>query len=114
MTYSQINQPEGWGFSRGTPNLNLSLFSKGRLLPKSLRGVPLNEKPLSRLNHLVFWRWLQCHKENTLTSIRRSISLMSRSLLFAVRFTANTISITTSSGFQSSGSQCLSGKLQRC
>ena len=45
MTYSQINHAKGWGFSRRTPNLNLSLCSKGRLLAKGIRGVPLNEQP---------------------------------------------------------------------
>jgi hypothetical protein len=43
MTYSQINHAKAWGFSRRTPNLNLS-FYEGRLLPKSLREFPLNEQ----------------------------------------------------------------------
>ena len=38
MTYSQINPTKVGGFSRRTPNLNLSVKDR-----EALRGVPLNE-----------------------------------------------------------------------
>ena len=100
MTYSQINHAKAWGFSRRTPNLNLSHYD-GRLLPKSLRGVPLNEKPLRKTftsQRIGDVKWL---RTNIGISIQSSISSMLKSLLSEVAFIVSIISIIISSGFRS-------------
>lgn len=51
MTYSQINHTKVWGFSRRTPNLNLSLlFQKvGFGKPKGIRGASAQSRNPQRL-----------------------------------------------------------------
>ena len=103
MTYSQINQPKGWGFSRRTPNLKLSHLLDGRLTPKAIRGVPLNEQPSTRNSYITQVGDVTWLKTNMHISIRQSINLMSRLLLSAVAFIVSTTSTITLSGFQNIG-----------
>ena len=111
MTYSQINQPKGWGFSCRTPNLNVSLC-EGRLKPKPLRGVPLNENPSTIFTSQEFGdvKWFK----NLNISIQRNTSLMSRLLLSGKDFTANTTSIITLSGYQNTESKYYKARWQKC
>ena len=114
MTYSQINQPKGWGFSRRTPNLNLSLCSKGRLSAKGIRGVPLNEQPSTRNSYITSSGDVTWLKTNMHISIRQSISLMSRLLLSAVAFIVSTTSTITLSGFRSIERKSSQERWQTC
>lgn len=114
MTHSQINHAKAWGFSRRTPNLNLSLCSKGRLSAKGIRGVPLNEQPSTRNSYITLSGDVTWLKTNMHISIRQSISLMSRLLLFAGVSTANTISTIISSGFRNLERNYLQGRWLKC
>ena len=95
MTYSH-EQPKGWGFSRRTPNLNLSANE-----PRSFKRSSANRATLTftMLSSQSVITWL---KTNIHTSIQSSISSMSRLLSSGVAIIANTRSTLTSSGFQGS------------
>lgn len=77
MKHSQINQPKGWGFSRRTPNLNLSLL-RGRLSPKGIRGVMRYRETPKSCKFLTYWRNLQWLNTNTHTSTQRPTDSMLR------------------------------------
>ena len=107
MTYSQINQPKGWGFSRRTPNLNQSVK------PNALREVPLNEQPSTKFTSQKIGdvKWSET---NTNISIQSNTILMSRLLSYARVFIAHTISTITLFGYPNTERKYLQERWQKC
>lgn len=113
MNYSQINHAKAWGFSRRSPNLNLSHYD-GRLTPKALRGLPLKENPTTikvTSQNYGDVTWL---KTNMHISIRQNTSSMSRLLQLGQAFTASITSIITLFGYLNTERKYSQGEWQKC
>jgi len=110
MKYSQINHAKAWGFSRRSPNLNLSVEEDR----KDLRGLTLYEKTLTKelaSQNYGDAIWL---RTNINILIQSNTNLMSKLLLCVKDFIANTISTITSSGFRNTERSCLMERWQKC